>query len=97
MRVGTLAELTRGADTVEIDAKGLTAEMVAGLSRWGRVTAPGAGVDGRQKLALQVMDDAALPQIAAFLVGSGAQLYSLAAQRPSLEELFMRVMSEERA
>jgi ABC-2 type transport system ATP-binding protein len=96
MRVGTLAELTRGADTVEIEAMGLTAEMVAGLSRWGSVAASGAGVDGRQKVALQVADDAALPQIASFLVGSGAHLYSLAAQRPSLEELFMRVMSEER-
>jgi hypothetical protein len=41
--------------------------------------------------------DDALPQIAAYVVGRGAQLYALTPQRPSLEELFMRVMAEERA
>jgi ABC-2 type transport system ATP-binding protein len=97
VRVGTLDELTRGANAVEVEAKGLTGEMLEALGRWGRVGETRDALDGGQRVTLQVADDDALPQIAAYLVGRGAQLYALTSQRPSLEELFMRVMSEERA
>jgi hypothetical protein len=46
---------------------------------------------------MRVADETCMPQIAAYLVTGGAQLFSLAPQRPSLEELFMRVMAEETA
>jgi ABC-2 type transport system ATP-binding protein len=97
MRVGALDELTRGANEVEIEAKGMTPEIVAGLGRWGPIVSVGEAGNGAQKLTLQVAGDDALPEVAAYLTGRGAQLYALTPQRPSLEELFMRVMSEERA
>jgi ABC-2 type transport system ATP-binding protein len=97
MRVGTLAELTQGANEVEIEARGLDGETLAGLARWGEVTADAETPVGMRKVTLQMTGDDALPQIAAYVVGRGAQLYALTPQRPSLEELFMRVMAEERA
>jgi ABC-2 type transport system ATP-binding protein len=46
------------------------------------------------RLTLSVETDAVLPAVADWLVGGGARVYALAPQRPSLEELFMRVMRE---
>ncbi len=97
VRVGTLAELTQGANEVEVEARGLDGETLAGLARWGMVTADGETPAGTRKVTLQVTgDEDALPQIAAYVVRRGAQLYALTPQRPTLEELFMRVMTEER-
>jgi hypothetical protein len=53
------------------------------------------GSNGSQRLLLDVPDEKVLPLVASYLVEGGAQLYVLAPQRPSLEELFLRVMSEE--
>jgi len=100
VRAGTLDELTGGATEVEIRAGGLTAELVAGLARWGRVvdsrgTAENGQGDDITRLMLTVDQPDALPAIADYLVTGGARLYALAPQRLPLEELFMRVMREE--
>ncbi len=98
VRVGTLDELTAGASRIEIRVSGLSEALLAGLSQWGRVHGSTSDpVNGTQKLLLDVSDESTMPQIASYLVQGGAQLYALAPQRPSLEELFMRVMSEESA
>ena len=104
VRIGTLDELTRGAMEVEIRAAGLTAELVAGLEKWGKVISDFglriSEVDSAirngdvVRLILSVESDAVLPAVADWLVGAGARVYALAPQRPSLEELFMRVMRE---
>ena len=103
--MGTLDELTRQETTVEIRAAGLTAELVAGLAQWGQMpgTAGHAVADYKSQMTdtvvsvvITVADEEFLPQIAAYLLQGGARLYSLAPQRVSLEELFMRVMAEER-
>ena len=78
----------------------LTAELVAGLARWGRVvdsrgTAENGQGDDITRLMLTVDQPDALPAIADYLVTGGARLYALAPQRLPLEELFMRVMREE--
>jgi len=99
VRIGTLDELTRQAVEVEIRASGLTAECLAGLAQWGQVTSPpaeiGCGSGTCTRLTMSVADEDALPQIAQWVVASGAHLYALAPQRLSLEELFMRTMAEE--
>jgi ABC-2 type transport system ATP-binding protein len=97
VRVGTLDELTAGASQIEIRAGGLTETLLGGLARWGQVNVADDPADGTQRLLLDAPDESVLPQVAAYLVQGGAQLYALAPQRPSLEELFMRVMSEESA
>ena len=95
VQVGTLDELTTGASRIEIRASGLTEAVLAGLTQWGQVHAAGEPVNEIQKLLLDVPCEDVLPQVASYLVHGGAQIYTLASQRPSLEELFMRVMSEE--
>jgi ABC-2 type transport system ATP-binding protein len=97
VRVGTLDELTSGASEIEIRAEGLTDALLAGLAQWGPVTVPDEQRDGLYHVHMQVTDEKVLPKIANYLVACGAQLFSLAPQRPSLEELFMRVMAEETA
>lgn len=111
VRSGTLAELTRQTTEVEIRATGLTAEIVMGLERWGRAIADsGSGIADSSpirnpqseirnadiaRLTLTVANEDVLPEIVDYLVRSGARIYTLAPQRISLEELFMRVMEEE--
>jgi ABC-2 type transport system ATP-binding protein len=95
MRVGTLDELTSGASEIEIRATGLSEGLLTALNQWGTVVATDEMPAGQQRIQMRVADDSVLPQIAAHLVGGGAQLFSLAPQRPSLEELFMRVIAEE--
>jgi ABC-2 type transport system ATP-binding protein len=97
VRVGTLDELTSGASEIEIRAAGLTEALLSGLGQWGKVVATDQPQDGLWRVHLQAPDEKLLPQIAAYLVNGGAQLFSLAPQRLSLEELFMRVMAEETA
>jgi ABC-2 type transport system ATP-binding protein len=95
MRVGTLEELTGGTSRIEIRASGLSQALLAGLSQWGQWHTADEIGDGLRRLLLDVPDESILPLVAAYLVQGGAQLYALAPHRPSLEELFMRVMSEE--
>ncbi len=49
------------------------------------------------RLLLSVAGEDMLPAIAEYLVQGGAQIYALAPQRVSLEELFMQVMAEDAA
>lgn len=49
------------------------------------------------RLMLAVPGEEVLPAVAEYLVEGGARLYSLAPQRPSLEDLFMQVMAEDTA
>jgi len=87
VRTSSLRSLVDGETTVEIRAKGVTDEIVAGLSRWGRdVRRDGA------RVTLTVDDEDALPAIADWIVGQGAGLYALTPERLSLEDLFLRVV-----
>lgn len=96
VRLGTLDELTRQATTVEIRAAGLTEELVAGLAQWGQVASGKLQIaDALAHCVMTVADEEVLPQIADYLFRGGARLYSLAPQRLSLEDLFMRVMAED--
>jgi len=89
--VGTLDELTQGSVTVEIRASGLTSYLLAGLEQWGAVTQ----TDGMQ-IQMSVENEDALPAIADWLVQGGARLYTMASRRPSLEDLFVRIVEEEK-
>jgi ABC-2 type transport system ATP-binding protein len=89
-RTGTLDELAERRLEVEVRAEGITEEAVGRLSAWAQLLRR----DG-DTLMLAVGDRADLPRIAASLVQSGAALYSFASHRPSLEELFVRIIEEE--
>ena len=91
VRVGTIDELTGGDLEVEVRAEGLTGELQTGLRKWGRITNQEAG-----RLILAVAGEEELPAIARWLIEQGVRLHAFTPQRPSLDDLFMRIMEEER-
>jgi len=76
---------------VEVRARKLSTECIAGLARWSE----SVQVD-EERLTLTTPSRERLPDILRFLVGSGAEVYQFTPQRMSLEELFMNIMGEDR-
>lgn len=87
IRISDMDRLVEGEMLVEIQARALTAEMVAGLERWGQHVR----VEG-EHLSLTVEDEALLPTINRYLVEQGAEVFALRPQKPSLEELFLQII-----
>jgi ABC-2 type transport system ATP-binding protein len=96
----TVHEMAVGAEPVatevELRVEALDPETEAGLTRFGQRLPLAAGDDARW-LRLRVADDAALPEIARWLVGRGASLYEMRAARKSLEATFLEVMGDDQA
>ncbi len=86
-----MQNMVEGQLTVEIRCKNLSPEIIAGLSQWSDLVHTGEGADSEQ-LTINVMNDAALPEITRFLVSRGVDVYSIAPERLSLEELFIRII-----
>ncbi len=76
---------------VEIRARKISPECVAGLARW----ATSVEVD-EERMSLTAPSRDLLPDILRFLVSSGLEVYQFTPQRLSLEELFISVMGEDR-
>jgi ABC-2 type transport system ATP-binding protein len=76
---------------VTVRARNLTKEAVAGLARWSTST----DVDDEQ-LTLTTDSQDVLPDILRHLVAAGADVYQFTPQRLSLEDLFMKIMGEDR-
>jgi ABC-2 type transport system ATP-binding protein len=76
---------------VEVHARGLTPECVAGLARWS------ASVQAEEeRLTLTTQSRDVLPDVLRYLVAAGADVYQFTPQRMSLEELFMNIMGDDR-
>lgn len=76
---------------VRARTRNLSAETVLGLAPW----TISANLEGEQ-LSLTTRSTAFLPDILRHLTRSGADIYSFTPERASLEELFVRVMGEDR-
>jgi ABC-2 type transport system ATP-binding protein len=76
---------------VVVRARRLTAEAVAGLAQWSTSTQ----VDEEQ-LTLTTRSQDVLPDILRHLVAAGADVYQFTPQRLSLEDLFLKIMGEDR-
>ena len=87
LRVSDLKALTTGATGVTIHARGMTPDTLAGLSQW----AQEVRLDGDQ-ISLSISDEAALPAITRYLVAQNVDVYGIAAQRLSLEDLFIQIV-----
>src|SRR3990172_5156291 len=93
VRSVSLGEIGQGALPVEIRIGALPAgahaqaDLLSGLSRWGR---DARVEDGR--LHVIVDDEAALPEIARWLIDLGIDLYGLIPQRMSLEDMFLQIV-----
>jgi ABC-2 type transport system ATP-binding protein len=90
IRTLELASLERGLTSLVIRAEGLTAEAVAGLSRWGRdVRAAGDTV------TMELGSESAVPEITRHLVACGAAVHSINPRRASLEEIFIETIGKD--
>ena len=76
---------------VVVRARKLTPEAVEGLARWSTSTQ----VDEEQ-LTLTTGSQDVLPDILRHLVAAGADVYQFTPQRLSLEDLFLKIMGEDR-
>lgn len=76
---------------VTVRAAGLTPEMVSGLARWGAH----AGLEGEQ-LTFTARSTEVLPDALRHLIAAGADVYEYRPERVSLEDLFVRIMGEDR-
>jgi len=76
---------------VVVRARQLSPQVVAGLAPW--TTA--ASVEGEQ-LTMTARSSDVLPDVIRHLAASGADIYSFIPERASLEDLFVRIMGEDR-
>jgi len=87
LRTSILQDLVEGELTVEVRARGLTPEVVNGLSRWSQ----SIRLDG-DHLSLTLPGEADLPEINRFLVERGVDVYGLSPKNISLEDLFIQIV-----
>jgi ABC-2 type transport system ATP-binding protein len=90
VRILDLSSLDSGSLSVLIRARSLPAEAPAGLAQWGK----NIQVNG-ENITLTVPSEAVLPDITRFLVGQGAQVYSIMPRRTSLEEIFIETVGKD--
>ncbi len=76
---------------VVVRARKLTPETVAGLAQWSTST-----VVNEEQLTLTTRSQDVLPDILRHLVAAGADVFQFTPQRLSLEDLFLKIMGEDR-
>jgi len=76
---------------VVVRARKLTPEAVAGLAQWSTST-----VVNEEQLTLTTRSQDVLPDILRHLVAAGADVFQFTPQRLSLEDLFLKIMGEDR-
>jgi len=86
----SLQSLVEGELTVEVRARGLNGEIVAGLARWSQ----NVRADG-EHLSLTLSGEAEIPQINQYLVENGIEVFAIRPQQLSLEDLFIQVVGTE--
>ena len=77
---------------VAVRARKLTPETVAGLAPWGTPSQ----LNGGEDLTVLAHSTQVLPDILRHLVASGADVYKFAPERRTLEDLFVKVVGEDR-
>lgn len=90
VRVIEMSELGNLHPTVSIHARGVTAELLSGITEW-------AGNLNQQDntITMTVADEDVIPSITRYLVEHGVELYAVHPQRLSLEDLFIQVIGTE--
>jgi ABC-2 type transport system ATP-binding protein len=87
LRVSPLNTLMEGELTVEVRARNLSPEVVAGLSHWSHSTR----LDG-EALSLTLSSEADLPAVNRYLVEQGVEVFALRPQHIALEDLFIEIV-----
>ena len=76
--------------SIEARVKDLRPEALAGLEQW----AGSVRLEG-DSLTLEVRAEDSVPEVVAYLVASGARVYSVHSRQASLEEMFLRIVGTE--
>ena len=87
MQTSDLSTLVDGELTVEIRARNLNSEVIAGLSKWSQVTR----TDG-DFLSLTLGSEDDLPLVNRYLVENDVDVYALRPEQISLEDLFIQIV-----
>lgn len=85
-----LQSLVEGELSVEVRARNLRPEVVAGLSRWSR----NARADG-EHLSLTLASEGDLPAVNRYLVSEGVEVFALRPKHISLEDLFIQIVGSD--
>ncbi|MGB0387574.1 MAG: ATP-binding cassette domain-containing protein [Ardenticatenaceae bacterium] len=88
VKISPMDSLVAGELSVEARVRNLQPETIKGLARW----SPSVRVDG-ELLWLTLASEEDLPALNRYLVQQGAHVYALQPQKPSLEDLFIQIMS----
>ncbi|HVB55929.1 MAG TPA: ABC transporter ATP-binding protein [Candidatus Acidoferrales bacterium] len=81
----------QGEIRVVVRGRNFTTQVVAGLAAWGT----GMNLEGEQ-LTFTTSSRDALPDVLRHLVAAGSEIYEFTPERASLEDLFVRIMGEDR-
>ncbi|HEX9617624.1 MAG TPA: ABC transporter ATP-binding protein [Anaerolineales bacterium] len=87
IRTSALQTLVEGELTVEVRARNLRPEVVAGLGRWSQ----NPRADG-EHLSLTLADESQVAAVNRYLVEQGVEVYALRPQHISLEDLFIQIV-----
>ena len=87
-----LSDMQEEAMRVVVDARHVSQQAVAGLTRW----AESIDLDPAQ-LRFRVRSRDVLPDIVRFLIASGADISGVTPERVSLEEIFVTIMGEDKS
>jgi ABC-2 type transport system ATP-binding protein len=87
IKISPLHALVDGELTVQVRARNLRPEVVAGLSRWSQ----DARADG-EHLSLTLQHEKDLPEVNRYLVENQVEVYALKPENISLEDLFIQVV-----
>ncbi len=82
-----LGSLMEGELTVDVRARNLSPDVVAGLSQWSR----NVRADG-EYLTLTLSSEADLPAVNRYLIQRGVDVYAMQPQKISLEDLFIQIV-----
>ena len=92
-RITRLGDYEDGLVQVDVRVARIDEGLLEGLKRWSRRV----DIDQRtNSLILYLPDESAFPEITRWLVARGSDLYAFSPHTVSLEELFVRIVGEER-
>jgi ABC-2 type transport system ATP-binding protein len=86
----SLQSLVEGELTVEVRARRLDQEIIAGLARW----SDNVRADG-EHMTLTLSREAEIPEINHYLVENGVEVFAIRPKQLSLEDLFIQVVGTE--
>jgi ABC-2 type transport system ATP-binding protein len=90
IRTSKLSSLVEGEITLEIRARNLTPNILAGLSQWGQAVR----AVGEQHVTMKLYHEDDLPVINRYLVEKIVDVYSINPKKISLEDLFLKVVGD---